>query len=120
MEDLEPGGVYIIRSRNLVLAVFDGTDWRGFIGIREKFGAHFLFTEYQSVSQVGEKVAQVPEGMDISEGNRALYDFLLGLEREHIGHRWWGTQRLDDTFAGECLCGFVTAPCETQVLGVRS
>lgn len=38
------GDIYILRSRNLVLGVFDGKT--GFIGIREKFGHRYLFTEY--------------------------------------------------------------------------
>src|SRR5579859_7846431 len=36
--------VYKIHSRNLILGVFDGQS--GFIGIREKFGYEYLFTEY--------------------------------------------------------------------------
>jgi len=38
------GHVYVIRSRNLSVAVYDGAN--GFIGIREKFGQRYLFTEY--------------------------------------------------------------------------
>ena len=40
----EKGRLYHIQSRNLDLAVFDGD--RGMIGIREKFGERYLFTEY--------------------------------------------------------------------------
>lgn len=40
------GGVYEVRSRNLVVAAYDGEE--GFIGIREKFGDEYLFTEYLS------------------------------------------------------------------------
>lgn len=36
--------VYRLRSRNLSAGVFDGRC--GFVGIREKFGSHFCFTEY--------------------------------------------------------------------------
>lgn len=38
------GRLYIIKSRNLKLGVFDGKD--GFIGIREKFYSKYLFTEH--------------------------------------------------------------------------
>lgn len=38
------GRVYEIESRNLSYGVFNGKD--GFIGIREKFGYHYLFCEY--------------------------------------------------------------------------
>jgi hypothetical protein len=37
-------GIYQIHSRNLDIAVYDGRE--GFIGIREKFGSTYLFTEY--------------------------------------------------------------------------
>jgi hypothetical protein len=55
-EELETGGVYRLRSRNLDFGVFDGQ--RGFIGIREKFGSRYLDTEYnlhtaRAVEQVG-------------------------------------------------------------------
>ena len=39
-----PGHVYKIMSRNLGHGVYDGLG--GFIGIREKFGDRYLFTEY--------------------------------------------------------------------------
>jgi hypothetical protein len=42
--DCEKGWLYRINSRNLSLGVFDGKG--GFIGIREKLGARYLFTEY--------------------------------------------------------------------------
>ena len=41
---LVPRGIYRIHSRNLDIGVFNGVD--GFIGIREKFGSTYLFTEY--------------------------------------------------------------------------
>lgn len=43
-EDCEPGGVYRVKSRNLTVGVYDGNG--GFIGLREKFGDLYLFTEY--------------------------------------------------------------------------
>lgn len=45
MEELEDRGIYRIHSRNLEYGVYsEGA--RGFIGIREKFGKRYLFTEY--------------------------------------------------------------------------
>lgn len=38
------GHLYRVQSRNLVLTAFDGVD--GFVGIREKFGSRYLFTEH--------------------------------------------------------------------------
>lgn len=43
--DLVDRGVYELRSRNLVLGAYR-EETRGFIGIREKFGDHYLFEEY--------------------------------------------------------------------------
>lgn len=43
LKDCIPGRVYRIKARNFTLGVFDGRE--GFIGIREKFGHRYLFTE---------------------------------------------------------------------------
>jgi hypothetical protein len=43
-DELVRGGIYTLRSRNLLVGVFNGD--QGFIGIREKFGHQYLFTEY--------------------------------------------------------------------------
>lgn len=43
--DLEPGRIYRIRSRNLITGAWDAEE-DGFIGIREKLGGIYLFTEY--------------------------------------------------------------------------
>lgn len=42
--DLEHGRIYKLRSRNLVVGVWDEKA-QGFIGLREKFGSRYLFTE---------------------------------------------------------------------------
>ena len=44
MNELIRGGIYEIRSRNLIVAIYDGDG--GFTGIREKLGNRYLFTEY--------------------------------------------------------------------------
>jgi hypothetical protein len=69
--ELKRGYVYSLRSRNLHLGVFDGQ--RGFIGIREKFGAHYLFREYLAdggdfgtVTPLAE-IGPLPEGVEIRE-----------------------------------------------------
>ena len=45
LEDCKHGYTYKISSRNLSIGVFNEND-NGFIGIREKFGSEYLFTEY--------------------------------------------------------------------------
>ena len=42
--DLERGGIYRVKSRNLRVAAFNGDE--GFIGVRLKFSERYLFTEY--------------------------------------------------------------------------
>lgn len=44
MSDLKNGYLYKIKSRNLILGVWDEKK-KGFVGIREKFGSRFLFME---------------------------------------------------------------------------
>jgi hypothetical protein len=46
LDELETGAVYEVRSRNLIVGVYNGA--QGFIGVREKFGSEYLFTEYLS------------------------------------------------------------------------
>lgn len=43
-DQLVRGAVYELKSRNLIAGVWNGEN--GFIGIREKFGEEYLFTEY--------------------------------------------------------------------------
>ena len=66
------GFVYLINSRNLGLGVFDGKG--GFIGVREKFGDRYLFTEYHWDTGVPygtvhplEKLCQLPAEIPVSE-----------------------------------------------------
>jgi len=45
LEDCKHGYTYRIHSRNLSLGVFN-QETQGFVGIREKFGSFYLFTEF--------------------------------------------------------------------------
>ena len=45
MSECKHGWLYKIDSRNLILGVYNETQ-QGFVGIREKFGNEYLFTEY--------------------------------------------------------------------------
>lgn len=44
MDQCVPRHAYEIKSRNLIVGVYDGNE--GFVGIREKMGSEYLFTEY--------------------------------------------------------------------------
>jgi hypothetical protein len=100
MNDMNPkkGVVYEIRCRNLLYGVFDGN--RGFIGIREKFGYRYLFTEYLNkppghgtVVELIREIGPVPADLELVEsytegtpgGQRwrtykPLFDYLQKLE----------------------------------------
>jgi hypothetical protein len=74
-DQLQRGGIYAIRSRNLIVGAYDGE--RGFVGIREKFGDKYLFKEYLGREHGGEPgfdtvhpvklLDMVPDGMEIKE-----------------------------------------------------
>lgn len=97
MGDLEPRRLYRIDSRNLHLGVWDGKG--GFIGIREKFGDHFLFIEYHydfstsygTVSGAQETDQVLPSGIALEEGaitqegyreNRDLFAWLSLISKD--------------------------------------
>lgn len=107
---LTRGHLYRIRSRNLPYGVYDGRG--GFIGIREKFGALYLFTEldydlgapYGTVT-VKEDLGPVPEGIEPAEwlgqgeerdDNMALYKFLSDAEQTHGRGVGYGGRPGDD------------------------
>ncbi len=45
-EECHVGYVYRVHARNFGIAICIGGDACGFMGVREKFGREFLFTEY--------------------------------------------------------------------------
>jgi hypothetical protein len=86
------GHAYRIRSRNLEIAVHVGNG--AFVGIREKFGREFLFTEFpNTVRFVGEDLGQVPEGIVLSD-HVSITDPVELARRELHGIAPW---RLNET-----------------------
>lgn len=105
IEELTEGEVYRIHSRNLVVGVWRAAS-KGFIGIRVKFGDHYLFEEYHhetgmpygTVRPIVSLGVRVPDGIPIETGhtepdplnpdrkifaqNRALFDFLKPYDEE--------------------------------------
>lgn len=57
-DELEVRGVYVLRSRNLRVGVWTGA---GFIGIREKLGSRYLFTEYPNTARA---IVRIDEELD--------------------------------------------------------
>jgi len=73
LEQCVKGTIYKIHSRNLRIGVFNGDT--GFIGIREKFGHEYLFTEYHYDCGAGgygtvrpiEIIAELPKWIPLKE-----------------------------------------------------
>jgi hypothetical protein len=105
LAECRPRRLYAIRSRNLAYGVYDGSG--GFIGIREKFGSRYLFTEYHwdqgppfgTVSPQYDLGSELPEAIPLAESvdlagrraaNTALFDWIDGQTRD-------GMLPVDDT-----------------------
>jgi hypothetical protein len=78
LSDCKPGHVYRLRSRNLLFGVFNESSG-GFIGIREKFGRRFLFTEYHydkgmpyGTVSPQEDLGPLPEGIEVRESEPTI------------------------------------------------
>ena len=56
IQDCENRHLYKLNSRNLTYGIFE-EDEKGFVGIREKFGDEYLFTEYHW--DIGEPIGTV-------------------------------------------------------------
>lgn len=91
--------LYRICSRNLAFGVFHKSS-RGFIGIREKFGYKYLFTEYHidigephGTVNPKEDLGPIPEDIELTEGsfrkdyfemNSKLFEWLQEKENEYF------------------------------------
>jgi len=72
LNECKKGYLYNIVSRNLTFGIYDGKG--GFIGIREKFGSRYLFTEFHwdkdpscgTVKPIKE-LGRLPEGIEVTE-----------------------------------------------------
>lgn len=96
MEECRKGYVYELYSRNLRWGIYDGEE--GFIGVREKFGSRYLFTEYhwdqgpphgtvKPLTEMGPYPGDVWEGR--SEDNKwiqndEMFEWLEEFGREHL------------------------------------
>ena len=73
LEDCKDRFLYRLKSRNLSLGVFNKKR-NGFVGIREKFGARYLATEYHydtgapfGTAQPLEELEEMPAGLEAVE-----------------------------------------------------
>lgn len=73
LDQCKHGFLYKINSRNLTFGVYNQKD-KGFIGIREKFGDHYLFTEYHwdtgapyGTVKPQEEIGIIPSDIEITE-----------------------------------------------------
>lgn len=80
LEDCKDRFLYRLKSRNLSLGVFN-KERKGFVGIREKFGARYLATEYHydTGAPFGtacplEELEEIPAGLEAVEGFEGSID----------------------------------------------
>jgi len=73
LESCEDRFLYKISSRNLSLGIFNVKN-NGFIGVREKFGSHYLFTEFHwdtgapfGTVHPFEKLDKLPDDIELTE-----------------------------------------------------
>lgn len=94
LNECKHGYVYRIESRNLSCGVFNSTN-KGFIGIREKFGDYYLFTEYHwetgapfGTVQPLEELGPLPKdiGVWVSGGT---FDQLTNRRMDYDSTRGW-------------------------------
>jgi len=100
LEECKDGFLYKISSRNLTFGVYRA-EVKGFVGIREKFGNEFLFTEFHYDTGAPFGTVFPKEGLEqcpitpINEGysdgevfrtNRPLFDWLKVKEKEYYKH----------------------------------
>lgn len=117
LEDCQKGQIYRLRSRNLAYGVYDGDT--GFIGIREKFGDLYLFTEYHydtgppfGTVRPYEIVGDVPEDIALTEslgtqcsncGERAFYvPWPEGKAGNKYPGRWCHVDEADEPIESGC------------------
>jgi len=102
------GVAYLIRSRNLVVGVYDGKG--GFLGLREKFGAVFVFTEYRDETGLPfgtvfplAEIETAPDHLELTErlstasgpaANAALKRYLEDLEERRLCATCRGQQQV--------------------------
>jgi hypothetical protein len=101
LHQCKKGYLYRISSRNLSIGAYDGKE--GFVGIREKFGNRYLFTEYHydQGAPFGtvfplEEIGPLPDNLVICDWltnpdtedkllkNTPLFDYLDAWMKQHI------------------------------------
>jgi hypothetical protein len=115
MHDCVTRGVYQVTSRNLSVAVYDGS--QGFIGIREKFGNRYLFTEYHwdSGAPFGtvrphHLIATLPDQIALREHEKPVCSSCkaeMTFDRDSTGLH--GTWFHADSGTAKCLDGIPTS-----------
>ena len=91
MTECKHRGVYKINCRNLIYGAYD-SERQGFIGIREKFGSEYLFTEYHwdagppfgTVNPM-KYLCQLPDDIELIEYETVTYtrEEHAALRKEH-------------------------------------
>lgn len=105
LEDCKDRFLYRLESRNLSLGVFN-KELNGFVGIREKFGARYLATEYHydTGAPFGtacplEELEEIPAGLEAVEGFEGSIDGetkrLVAFDKAVAAEGKWGWYFVD-------------------------
>ena len=88
MDQCKEGYLYRIDSRNLTFGIFR-EESKGFVGIREKFGSEYLFTEFHfdtgtpfGTVNPEEELEQCPLD-DLGERNPELFEWMKQKEEQY-------------------------------------
>lgn len=90
LSECKPRWLYYIDSRNLSMGVYNAEN-KGFIGIRTKFGARFLDTEFHwdtgepfGTAIPYEALEQIPDDIELSDfNNKKLWEWMLEAEKRY-------------------------------------
>lgn len=108
IDQCEDRKVYRVWARNIKIGVYlkgkreyDGSDWFGFYGIREKFGSRFIDSEnhwdapdFATCCPI-EVICNLPSDIEIGGDNKALFEWMDAKERElGLTDQAWGEWKM--------------------------
>jgi len=107
ISECKRGTIYRLHSRNLSYGVFVPEDGNGFIGIREKLGSRYLFTEYHYDNGPPFGTVRPLEVVGSVDDDRILLTTSLATVCGYCGERAeyvkveGGVKKGDQTYVGE-------------------
>lgn len=112
-DQLQPRRAYRLKSRNLLVGVWD-PESDGFIGVRQKFGDKYLFTEYFYGETWG--TAHAVEALDFSLAPGVVLDENIGSFCQKCDEPVYGKPGVRDGREVQCIGNFhvTESDCEAE------